>query len=46
VPTPGKFATGMNNINTIVDGKRYDLQLDNDVVTGLSIDGQKIDDNK
>jgi len=47
VPVPlSKATTGFSNINTIFDGKRYDLQLNSDVVTALSIDGQKIDDNK
>jgi len=47
VPIPlSKLAPVPSNINTIVDGKRYDLQLTNEIVTALSIDGQKIDDSK
>ena len=41
-----KSGTGLSNINTIVDGKRYDLQLKESVVMALSIDGQKIADDK
>jgi len=37
---------GMNNINTKMNGKRYEIQLKDGAVTGLSIDGQKIDDDK
>jgi len=48
IPLPlGKLSfEGLNNINTMVDGKRYDLQLNNGNVTALSIDGQKIPDDK
>ncbi len=38
--------TGVDNINTMVDGKRYDLQLKNDEVTALRIDGERIPDEK
>ncbi len=34
--------TGLTNINTIVDGKRYNLTLKNDVITELQIDREKV----
>ncbi len=37
---------GITNLNTMVNGKRYELKIKNDVITELTIDGEKIPDGK
>ncbi len=46
VPFKKHATIGQGNINKVMNGKRYDLRFNDDVVTELRVDGQKVDDNK